>query len=143
MIAGSPATNPERSPGRLERLDRLWNTTQRSKRVAAGGLGRLQQARRRRGLVQVDLRVALVGGDDEVVALGELQRALQILQRQHRAGRIARAAQKQHLAALPHGLRHRVEIRQIAVGGGGVEEVRLARRPAAPRPRRSGRTDSA
>ncbi len=29
MIAASPATNPERSPGRLERFDRLWKARQR------------------------------------------------------------------------------------------------------------------
>ena len=91
-------------------------------RVVAVGERRLQQRRRRRALVAVQLRVTLVGGDDEVVLLGELERVPQEVERQHRAGGIAGAAEEQDLAALPDLGGHRVEIGLEAIAGGGVEE---------------------
>ena len=72
--------------------------------------------------VAIQLRVALVGGDDEVVFLGELERVAQELERQHGAGRIAGAAEEQDLAAFPDFGRHGVEIGLEAVGGSGVQE---------------------
>ena len=70
-------------------------------RVVARGKGRLQQRRRRLRLVAIQLGVTLVRGDHEVVAFGELERLAQVVERQHAAGGIARAAQEQHLAAFP------------------------------------------
>ena len=68
------------------------------------------------------------------------QRVLQVVQVQHGAGRVAGRAQEQQLAAVarPRPARHRgpagSRLRRV-----GVEVIRARRRPAAPRPRRSGR----
>src|SRR5262249_9782138 len=101
--------------------------------VVAARLGRLKQSGRWRALVEIDVRVALVGGDDEVLTLGEIERALEVAERQHRAGGIAGAAEKEYLAALPHGRGHRGEIREVAVllervevAGLGAREQRRA-----------------
>ena len=64
--------------------------------------GRLQEARRRVGFVEVNVRVALVRSHDEVVLLGQCQGTLHPRERGHGAGRVARRAQEQDLAALPH-----------------------------------------
>ena len=77
MIAASPATNPERMPGTLERLDRLWNTTQRFEIVAPHGRGGCKQARWRRVILGIDFRIALVRGDHEIVAVGKPDQMLQ------------------------------------------------------------------
>ncbi len=54
-------------PGTFERLDRLENTMSAPEAGATEPLRRLERAERRARLVEVDLRVALVGGDHEAV----------------------------------------------------------------------------
>ena len=71
----------------------------------------LQKARRWVGLVVIDLRVALVADDDEVVPLGQRHQVFEPGKRYDRAAGIARVADVQQLAALPDGSRHRLEIR--------------------------------
>ena len=82
----SPATKPERMPGQFERFDRLENTTSRVKSVAPELVRGLQRAERRL-VVEVDLGVALVGGDDEAVAVRQLEQALPVLEAEHLAAR--------------------------------------------------------
>src|SRR5471032_2511468 len=69
-----------------------------------------------RGLfVEVQLAVALVGGDHEVVFVGQGDQLFQGFNRDQRAGRVARRAQEQDLAAFPDVWRDGVEIRVEAV----------------------------
>ena len=82
--------------------------------VVAGGEAGLEEPRGRGALVQVDLGVALVGGNDEVVPLGEGERTAQKIERQHPAGRVPGAAQKQHLTPPPDALGHGIEIGQCS-----------------------------
>ena len=77
MIRGSPQTKPDLRPGTLERLERLWNTTQRSKRSWPAARQASSRPAGGGALVEVDLGVALVGGNDEVVPLGEGERTAQ------------------------------------------------------------------
>ena len=82
--------------------------------VIAHGGRRLEQARGWRRLVRIELRIALVGGDHEVVPPGELDQARQGRDVQHRPGRVARGAEIEELAAPPGGVVHRVEIGLVA-----------------------------
>ncbi|VVN49243.1 hypothetical protein PS647_06266 [Pseudomonas fluorescens] len=74
-----------------------------------------EQAWRRRLFVEVQLAVALIGGNHEVVFVGQGDQLFQGLDRDQGAGRIARRAQEQDLAALPDVRRYGVEIRVEAV----------------------------
>ncbi len=96
--------------------------------IPTRSLAGLQQARRRGVLIQIKLRIAFVRGDDEVEAIGQLQRVLQKRLRKDCAGGIAGAAQEQHLTAAPHGFGNRVEIRHVLRGGGAVDEPGLGAR---------------
>ena len=123
-MAASPATKPERMPGTLERLDRLENMTSVRNR-AAEQFGRLQAAERRLGFVEVDFRVALVGGDDEAVVVGKLEQLLPVVERQHLAGRIARRADVDELDARPFLVAQAGEVEGEVVFRQRVEEARL------------------
>ncbi len=79
--------------------------------LGAGG----QQARRWRLLVKVQLAVALVGSDHEVILVGQSDQLFQRDERDQRPRRIAGRAQKQNLAALPDLGRDRVEVRVEAI----------------------------
>ena len=50
---------------------------------------RLRESRRRFRFIEIDLAVALIGRDDEIEAIRELDRTTQIVERCNRAGRIA------------------------------------------------------
>ena len=76
--ARRPRRSPERRPGALERLESEPITTSRGKPSRPSACAARQRAQRRRGLVEVDLAVALVGDDDEAVAVGERRRAAPI-----------------------------------------------------------------
>jgi hypothetical protein len=81
-------------------LDRLWNTTQRLKSSRPKATQAL--SRPTGGVfVEVELAVALVGSDHEVVFVGQGDQFFQGVERDQRAGRIAWRAQEQDLAALP------------------------------------------
>ena len=84
-----------------------------------------EQARRRGLFVEVQLAVALVGGDHEVVLVGQGDQFLQGFQRDQRPGRIARRAQEQDLATLPDLHRHGVEVRVEAILVQARQVVRL------------------
>ncbi len=91
----------------------------------AGAPGRAEQAGRRMGVVEMDLAVALVGGDHEVVPFGqrdELRKAVLI---QNRAGRVGGRAEIEQLASFPDGLGYGVEIGLEAGFLGGIEIDRL------------------
>ncbi len=85
----------------------------------------MQEARRRRVVVEINLGVALVGRDHEVVLLRQFERVLQILLRRCGARGVAGVAQKQHFAAIPDVGRHGVEIGDVTVRCARVEEIRL------------------
>jgi hypothetical protein len=81
-------------------LDRLENITTRSFerpsslaacRPPIGGLASSK----------VDFRIALVGGDDEAVFVGQVEQRFPVGQRQHLAGRVARRADVEQLHARP------------------------------------------
>ena len=112
-------------PGTLERLDRLENITSRGNRHARAGARCLQRAERRLGFVEIDLRIALVGGDDETVLVGQREQALPVVEVEHLAGRVARRADVEQLDALPVGFRNGVEIEGKVVFRQVVEEHRL------------------
>ena len=79
--------------------------------LAAQGHAGAEQANRRGLLVEVQLAVALVRSDHEVVFVGQGDEFFQGVERDQRAGRVAWRAQEQDLAALPGVDGHRVEIR--------------------------------
>ena len=66
-------------------------------------------------LIEIQLAVALVGGDDEVVLVGQGDQFLQRLDRDQGAGGVAWRAEEQDLAALPDFGRHGIEVRVEAV----------------------------
>ncbi|MNF75148.1 hypothetical protein D3C84_572040 [compost metagenome] len=93
--------------------------------VAAAEFGAgVQQASGRVLLVEVQLAVALVGGDHEVVLVGQGDQLLQGIQRYQRAGGVARRADEQDLTALPDVGRYGVEVRIEAVLGQARQVVR-------------------
>ncbi len=141
MSSGQPATKPERSPGTLERFDSEWNTTQWREGCIAARVRCLQQRWRGTRLVEEQLRVALVGGDHEVVTLRALQHDTELREWHHCAGGVTGTAEVEELAALPDFLGDRVEIRQVAVFGDGVQIPGLGPCKQRPRLRRSDRTD--
>jgi hypothetical protein len=137
-IAASPATKPERMPGTLLRLDRLVKAT-RLRKSCAPAPRRLQPAQRRL-VAEVDLRVALVAGDHEAVAVAQLEQRAPLVQRHHRAGGVAGRADVQQLRARPGGVVDGRPSRRRSCAPGRCWRTRWRRRPAGPRPRRSGRT---
>ena len=89
LLAAAPRRrrrSPSACPGAFERFDRLEKTTSRSK-SSRPSLRAACSAPERRLAVEVDLRVALVGGDDEAVAVGRARTA-----RFHSSSVITRAA---------------------------------------------------
>ncbi len=93
--------------------------------IAAHLGGCLQQARRRGGLVEIEFGVALVGGDDKIVLIGKLDELLQVGHISHRTRGVARGAKIDQLTPLPYLGGYRVQVRQEAVLGTGVEEIRF------------------
>ncbi|MNN09582.1 hypothetical protein D3C81_1224680 [compost metagenome] len=94
--------------------------------VAAAEFGAgAQQAGGRVLLVEVQLAVALVGGDHEVVLVGQGDQLLQGFQRHQRASGVARRAEEEDLAALPDIRRHGVEVRIEAIFFAARQVVRL------------------
>ncbi|MDT4837012.1 hypothetical protein FQZ97_707320 [compost metagenome] len=82
-----------------------------------------------RGLVaEVDLAVALVGGDHEAVAVGQREKLLPFVQRHHRARGIARRADEHELGAGPDGLGHAVPVDGEVARGHAGHVVRLGAR---------------
>ncbi len=69
-----------------------------------------QQSGRGCRFVEVEFAVALVGGDDEIMLVGQGDQLLQCFQRDQRAGGVAGRAEEQDLRALPDGRRHGIEI---------------------------------
>ena len=93
---------------------------------AAQGHASAEQADRRCLLVEIQLAIALVCGDHEVVFVGQCDQFFQGVERDQGAGRVARRAQKQDLAALPGVDGHRVKIRVEAMFGQARQVVRLS-----------------
>ncbi len=91
--------------------------------VAAGPMRDLQQAGRWARVVRIDLRVALVGGNHEVVPVGLLEQPDDGLCRDRLAGGVARRAQVDDLASAPDAVRHASEIRLVAVFPSAVDVV--------------------
>ena len=84
--------------------------------------GGFKQSRGRMLLIRVDLAVALVTGDHEIVLLRQSNQFLQSLPGHHRAGGVPRSADKQKLAGMPLFFSHRVKIRQKALTGIAIEQ---------------------
>ncbi len=91
-VAGDKAGTQARQVGALGQTVEHHAT---GKVVAAHGSAGLQQADRGRAVWRVDLAVALVGGNDKVVLVGQLDQLLQGFQRDDRAGRVARGADEE------------------------------------------------
>ena len=138
-----PGDEPGAQAGRIGALGQAMEADTMLKTVVAHGRCGLEQARGRRGLVQIEFRVALVGGDHKVMGRGQLDQPAQGLQVQHRPAGVGRRAQIEQLAALPGGRVHRLEVRAEASLRQARQEAGFAPRPAAPRPRRSDRRGSA
>ena len=121
----SPAAKPERMPGRFERLDSELKTTRFLKRSGVRG-GDLEAAGRR--LARVDLGVALVEEQHEVVLARQRQGLAQIVGAGDGALRVGGRAQEEgRRASQDVGLaRERIEVGQMAGLGGGVEIDGLA-----------------
>ena len=85
---------------------------------------RLKSAHRRVFLVKIDLRVALVGGDYEPVAVREFEQSPPLVQRHHVSRRIRRRAGVQQLRAPPYGFGHSLVVGGEAALGGSVDEIR-------------------
>ena len=82
-------------------------------RLAEAGVGRgLQQARRRRGFVAVDLRIAFVRRHHEIVLVGAPHEGRKLRFAKHLAARIARIADVHQFGIAPDFLRHALEIRR-------------------------------
>ena len=115
-----PTANPERSPAALERLDSEWSTSTLSSQRSRGIDRRehVQRARRRR--VVVELGVALVEDDEEVVPARRLDRPPHLAGRDHAPVRIRRRAQVENRRARPRAFVDRGEVerefRKSAVG---------------------------
>ena len=77
--AASPATKPERMPGTLERLDRLVKATRLRKSLRPELRCAASSAPSGGFVAEVDLGVALVGGDDEAVAVAQLEQRLPLV----------------------------------------------------------------
>ena len=84
---------------------------------------RLQSAQRRL-VPEIDLAVALVRGNHKTVAVAELEQQFPFINPHHRAGRVARRADKQQLGFLPHSCGH-----------GGPVDAEVARRLTRREPR--------
>ena len=94
--------------------------------IAAAQLGAgAEQAGRRILFIEVQLAVALVGGDHEVVLVGQGDQLLQLLHRYQGAGGVAWRTQEEDLAALPDVGRNGVEVRIEAVVFQARQVVRL------------------
>ena len=93
--------------------------------VVAHGGGCLEQADRWFGLVEVELRIAFVCGNEEVVLFGQPDEPLQCLLRNDRPGRVSRGAEIEDLAALPGIRTYCLEIRDKPVLGGTSQVIRL------------------
>ena len=107
---GSVAGNEARAHARhVAALGQRRQHHQVAEIVAAERLGGLQAAQRRL-VAEIDLRVALVAGDDEAVAIAQLEQRLPLRQRHHRAGRVAGRADVQQLRARPGG---RIDLRPV------------------------------
>ena len=118
-IAGDEAGAHARHVGTLGQAGEHHDVAE----IAAPQLLRsLQGAERRGGLVEVDLRIALVGGDHEAVAVGQFEELAPLLQGQYAAGGIARRTHEHQLHVAPHGFRQAVEVGSEAVAGSGVVE---------------------
>ena len=116
----SPAANPMRSPGRLERFESEWKIDDVGEVLA----GVFEHAGRR--VLPVDFRVALVGEDQEAIAARKRDQALEVGRVGDRALRVRRRGEIERNRAREQLGRQRVEIGQEAVLGGGVEIDRLA-----------------
>ncbi len=144
-IAGDEAGSHARQVGALGQAVEHHATGEvAAPQFGAGG----QQPGRRTGFVEIEFAVALVGGDHEVVAIGQGDEPFQRGHRQQGAGGIAGRTEEQQLAALPDLVRHAVEIgietlvrqaRQVVRLGAGqqgrafvdlVEGLGLSTRPA-------------
>ena len=93
-------------PGHVAALGQAREGHQIPEVVAAEFAGRLQRAQ---GwfLVKVNLRVTLVAGNDEAVAVAELKKLLPVRQGHHCTGRVAGRADINQLRARPGGFVHR------------------------------------
>ena len=143
VVAAQPSGDPRprtrsATPAGWSVFDRLLNAMQRS-RAQARICGRLQQADGRSRLVVVDLGVALVRRDHEVVLVGSFDQGHQGILAEHGAAWVAGIAQVDQLDLGPHRRRHGIEIGHL--GGWHVVRLRAAQQP--PPLHRSGRTDSA
>ena len=89
----------------------------------AQGVAFTQQASGRMALVEVNLRIAFVGGDHEVETVGLFDQPALSGGGHYLAGGVAWRAQVEDFGARPQGIRHRFEVRLVAVGAVGVEVV--------------------
>src|SRR5437016_3660619 len=74
--------------------------------------------------VEVDFRIALVGGDDEAMPVRELEQESPVVQGHHAPGGIVRRARVDELGARPYALGYSVPARRIAVLAQTVDAMR-------------------
>ncbi len=91
--------------------------------------------------IEINVRIALVGRDHEVVTIGELERLGEIALAHDRAGRVAWRTQEQDLAAPPDRNRVLPPDREESGSPAACRGSRARRPRAAPRLHRSDRTD--
>jgi hypothetical protein len=91
-------------------------------------LRRGQRAQRWAVLVEIDLRIAFVGGDDEVVLFRQVEQLLPLVERQDLARGVARGADIDHLHGFPQILGNAIKVHGEAVLGQGVEVEGLGAR---------------
>ena len=122
MKAGSPATNPERKPGRPERFDSELKVDD----IGEAAVGRQRHLERAGGRgVAIDLRIALVGEQHEVEAPRERDGAGEIAPVGDRALRVRRRAEIERDGPLQKRLVDAVERREVLGGCVALEEDRF------------------
>ena len=95
-------------PGRVGALRQAAEHDEARIAVASAGLRGAERAKRRRRLVEVDLRIAFIRCDDKAVSIGQVEQCLPFGERRHPAGRVVGRADVQQLRARPDVGGHRI-----------------------------------
>lgn len=87
-----------------------------------------EAAERRVGFVEIDFRIALVGGNHEAVLVRQREEFAPVVEREHGACRIARRTHVEQLRARPDCFGHRRVIAREVARRVAIDEVRLGAR---------------
>ena len=112
-------------PGRVGALRQAAEHDEARIAVASAGLRGAERAERRLRLVEMDLRIAFVGRDDEAVSIGQLERLAPFGERHHAAGRVVGRADVEQLRARPDVGGHRVPAMREAASASAFTQIRL------------------